>query len=49
MREVLTLRDLALHDYAKTVDFDEIFNHEDIDARIHNHTFWRSFIPGTST
>ncbi|KAI0008135.1 hypothetical protein F4779DRAFT_588532 [Xylariaceae sp. FL0662B] len=36
---------LALHDYAKTVDFDVIFHHEDIDARIHNHTFWRSFIP----
>ncbi len=48
MREVLTLRDLALHDYAKTVNFDVIFHHEDIDARIHNHTFWRSFIPGTS-
>ncbi|KAI1655462.1 hypothetical protein F4813DRAFT_367087 [Daldinia decipiens] len=36
---------LALHDYAKTVDFDVIFHHEDIDARIYNHTFWRSFIP----
>ena len=48
MHEVLTLQDMALHDYAKTVDFDVIFHEEDIEARIYNNTFWRSFIPGMS-
>lgn len=43
-----SIKDQYLQEFSRMADFEEIFHQKDLDARVHNDTYWRNLFPSIS-